>query len=160
MNTVNTSTKFSGFQLHLGQSLCIIPPIVPFALPADLQDTAKIAGDIITCLTNDVAKAHNNLLLTKITQAHHTSSARAPNPKYKQGNFVMLSTTNRQHKYKKKGEKCTAKFFFRWDGLYCITECHTEASTYTLNIPTDAYLTFHASHLKQHVANDASLFPS
>jgi len=160
MNTVNASTRFSGFQLHLGRSPRVVPPIVPSALPAELQDAAKMAGDTIMRLTNDVAEARDNLLLTKITQAHHMASARAPDPGYKKGNFVMLSTTNRRHEYKKKGEKRTAKFFPRWDGPYRITECHTEASTYTLDIPTDAYPTFHAAQLKQHVVNDPSLFPS
>ena len=160
MNTVNASTGFSGFQLHLGWSPRVVPPIIPSALPAELQDAAKTAGDTITRLTNDVAEARDNLLLTKITQAHHTASARAPDPGYKIGDFVMLSTTNRRHEYKKKGEKRTAKFFPRWDGPYRITECHTEASTYTLDIPTDAYPTFHAAQLKRHVANAPSLFPA
>ena len=36
MNTVNASTGFSGFQLHLGRSLRLIPPMVPTNLPDDL----------------------------------------------------------------------------------------------------------------------------
>jgi Chromo (CHRromatin Organisation MOdifier) domain len=90
----------------------------------------------------------------------HAASARGPDPEYKQGDFVMLSTTNRRHKYKKKGKKRTAKFFPRWDGPYRVTDCHPEASTYTLDIPTNEYPIFHSAHLKRHVANDASLFPS
>jgi hypothetical protein len=89
MNTVNASTGFSGFQLHLGRSPRVIP-----------------------------------------------------------------------RKYKKKGKKRTAKFFPRWDGPYRITKCHPEVSTYTLDIPTNAFPTFHASQLKQHYANDPTLFPS
>ena len=150
--------KFPGHSIFETWELYSV--IVPSTLPTKLQDTAKIASDILTRLTDTVAKAHDNLLLKKITQIHHTSSAHAADPRYKKGDFVMLSTTNRQHEYKKTGEKRMAKFFPRWDGLYCITDCHTEASTYTLDIPTDAYPTFHASLLKHHITNDASLFPS
>jgi hypothetical protein len=140
MNTVNASTGFSGFQLHLGRSPRIIPPIVPSALPTELQDTMKIASDILTHLTDNVAEAHNNLLLTKITQTHHTSSAcSAADPGYKKGDFIMLSTTNRRHEYKKKGEKRTAKFFPRWDGPYR-----------TLLIVTQKHPHTHLTYLQMH----------
>jgi len=111
MNTVNASTGFSGFQLHLRRSPRVIPPIVPTTLPPDLQDAAKSASDILLCLMNNVAMAHDDLLLTKITQMHHHFTLRAPDPGYKIGDFVMLSTTNRHHEYKKKGEKRTTNVY-------------------------------------------------
>jgi hypothetical protein len=160
MNTVNASTGFSGFQLHLGRSLRVIPPIVPSCLPDDLQEAGTQASKVMLRLSSDVADARDNLLLAKITQSHHTSSKRTPDPGYKENDLVMLSMTNRRREYKKKGEKCTAKFFPRWDGPYRITKCHPEASTYTLDIPTNAFPTFHATQLKRHHANDATLFPS
>ena len=72
----------------------------------------------------------------------------------------MLSTKHRRHEYKKKGEKRTAKFFPRWDGPFRVTHSHPEASTYTLDIRTNAYPLYHASELKPHLANDPTLFPS
>ena len=160
MNTVNSSTGFSGFQLHLGRSPRIIPVIVPNDLPNELRDAGETATTVIQRLKNDVAEARDNLLLTKITQAHHASARRGPDPLYKEGDLVMLSTTNRRHEYKKKGEKRSAKFFPRWDGPYRITKAHPEASTYTLDIPTNAYPVYHAALLKPHHANDDELFPS
>ena len=142
MNTVNASTGFSGFQLHLGRSPCVIPPMIPGTLPDELQDVGVTAMSIIEQLQNDVAQARDNLMLAKITQSHHASANRAPNPAFKINNLVMLSTANRRHKYKKKGEKRTTKFFPWWDGPYCVTASHPEVSMYTLDIPTNQFLTF------------------
>jgi hypothetical protein len=157
MNTVNTSMGLLGFQLHLGCSPHMMPPIVPQLLPVDLQAAGDTAVTIINGLKDDVAQAQDNLLLTKITQAFHVSATRLPDPMYKKDNLVMLSTVNRRHEYKKKGEKCSAKFFPRWDGPYCITDTHPEAS---INIKTNAYHVYHVSLLKPHHANDDKLFPS
>ena len=160
MNTVNMLRGFSGFQLHLGRLPHVMPPIVPQLLPVDLQAAGDTAITIINCLKDDVAQARDNLLLTKITQVFHVSATRPPDPMYKNDNLVMLSTVNRHHEYKKKGEKCSAKFFPRWDGPYRITDTHPEASTYTLDIKTNAYPVYHVSLLKPHHANNNKLFPS
>jgi hypothetical protein len=143
MNTVNVLTGFSGFQLHLGRSPRVMPPIVPQLLPVDLQAAGDTAVTIISCLKDNVAQAQDNLLLMKITQAFHASATHLPDPMYKKDDLVMLSTVNRRHEYKKKGEKCSAKFFPRWDGPYRITDTHPEASMYTLNIKTNTYPIYH-----------------
>jgi len=159
MNTINASTKFSGFQLHLGRSPRVIPPIIPQTLPLELLNAADTAMTTIQQLTNDVAEARDNLLLTKITQTFHANASRGTDPNYKPGDLVMLSTKHRRHEYKKKGERRTAKFFPRWDGPFRITDSHPEASTYTLDIPTNAYPLYHSSELKPHTPNDPTLFP-
>jgi hypothetical protein len=105
MNTVNASTGYTGFQLHLGRSPQIILPIIPSTLPADLADAGQTPTSVINTLANDVANAHDNLLLSKISQTHYASTARNPDPLFNIGEMVMLSTTNRRHEYKKKGEK-------------------------------------------------------
>jgi hypothetical protein len=48
MNSVNASTGFSNFQLHLEQSPRLIPPIVPAELPEDLHSAATRAEDFIS----------------------------------------------------------------------------------------------------------------
>ena len=97
MNTVNASMKFSGFQLHLGCAPHVIPPIVAMDLLAELLDASKTA---IERINNDVAEAQDNLLLTKISQSHYVDASWAPDPNYKIGNFIMLSTKHHQHEYK------------------------------------------------------------
>lgn len=129
-------------------------------MPEDLQDAAKLVTNLLHQLTNDVTKVQDNLLEAKISQAHHAKVSHGPDPHYEVNDLIMLSTTNRHHEYKRKGEKQTAKFFPRWDSPYCITHVHPEASTYTLDIPTNAYPVYHASELKTHHANDPFLFPS
>jgi len=105
MNTIDSSTKFSSFQLHLSRSPQIIPPMIPQSLPTKLLDATETATKTIETLTNDVAEVQDNLLLTKITQSHHANASRAPDPNYKVNDLVMLSTKHHHHKYKKKGDK-------------------------------------------------------
>jgi hypothetical protein len=79
---------------------------------------------------------------------------------YKKNDLVMLSMINWRHKYKKKGDKHSAKFFPRWDGPFCITDMHPKALMYTLNIKSNMYPVYHVSLLKPYHANDNELFPS
>jgi hypothetical protein len=44
-------------------------------------------------------------------QAKVANTKRAPEDIFQVGEKVMLSTKNRRNEYKKKGEKCVAKFF-------------------------------------------------
>ena len=137
-----------------------MPPIVPQSLPVDLQTAGDAATMIIDRLTNDVAQARDNLLLMKVAQAFHASTTRLLDPMYKKNNLVMLSMINQRHKYKKKGDKCSAKFFPRSDGPFRITDMHPEASMYTLNIKSNMYPMYHVSLLKPYHANNNELFPS
>jgi hypothetical protein len=135
----------------------VIP--VPEVLPTDLLGAADTPITMIQKLSDDVTEARNNLLLTKITQSHNSDAHRAPDPTYKVGDLVMLSTNHRRHEYKKKGEQRATKFFSRWDGPFRITCSHPETSSYTLYIPNNAYPVFHTTKLKTHLANDPTLFP-
>ena len=66
MNTVNASTKFSPFQLDLGRSPRLIPPITS----AVRNQVGKVeATGIIDQIAADMAKAKDNLMLAKIFQA-------------------------------------------------------------------------------------------
>jgi len=134
MNTVNASTNFTGFQLHLGCSPHVIPPLVPAELPTNLHNAAITATKTIDRLQTDVPNAHDNLLHAKIQQSHHARDACSPNPNYQVNDMVMLSTTNGNKR--KKGRMRTTKFFPHLDGPFCITDVHPEALTYTLDIHT------------------------
>jgi Chromo (CHRromatin Organisation MOdifier) domain len=109
----------------------------------------------------DVAEAKDNLLLAKIFQTHHANIHRSPEPPFQVGDKVMLSTLHRRQEFKKKGEKRAAKFFPRYDGPYNIIDEHSATSNYTLELPNNpnTYPTYHASELKNFVANDPVLFP-
>ncbi|KIM38735.1 hypothetical protein M413DRAFT_51661, partial [Hebeloma cylindrosporum] len=54
------------------------------------------------------------------------------------------------------------KFMPRFDGPYEITSVHKEASTVTVDVPTqpNAFPTYHTSQVKTFTANDALKYPS
>src|SRR6202040_2254656 len=62
MNSVNVSTGFSNFQLHLGRAPRLIPPIVPADLPESLRSAATRAEDLISRIKTDVLEAQDNLV--------------------------------------------------------------------------------------------------
>jgi hypothetical protein len=162
MNTVNASTGFSGFQLHLGRSPRLIPPMVPTDLPDNLRSAAPTAEDVISQIRTDVMEAQDNLLQAKIFQEHYANSNCADKFVYHVNDQVILSTFNRRREYHKKGDKRVAKFFPRWDGPYRVIKSHPESSSYTLELPAGRgdFPTYYASELKLHVPNDPVLFPS
>ncbi|KZP11299.1 hypothetical protein FIBSPDRAFT_756917 [Athelia psychrophila] len=109
MNTVNTSTGFSGFQLKMGRPPRVIPPLVPADLPKDLRGTSEAL--IAKTLQTDEMEAMDNLLQAKVQQAFYSNSYRGPKVVYKVRDKVILSTMNRRTLFKKKNEKRAAKFF-------------------------------------------------
>jgi hypothetical protein len=78
MNTVNKSTGFSGFQLRMGCSPHLVPPLVDQweVLANEDLDPAivKRVVDVIDRLELDVLKSKDNLLYVKIFQAHQQIS--------------------------------------------------------------------------------------
>lgn len=164
MNTVNASTGFSGFQLKLGRSPRLIPPLMPSELPPDLVNSseAAVAEAVIRQVSKDVADARDNMLAAKVAQTHSANASRGTEVTYKVGDKVMLSTYNRRRDYKRKGQKRAAKFMPRWDGPYVVEKAHAEPSNYSLVMPNSAgtFATFHASQLKAHCPNDDVLFPA
>jgi len=164
MNSVNASTGFSNFQIRLGRSPRLIPPIVPTTITDTRSnaDEAIRARDLIKNIETDVAEAKDNLIQAKVFQTHYANLNRSPDLPFNIGDKVMLSTLHRRQEYKKKGEKRAAKFFPRYDGPYNITDVHAETSNYTLELPNspNTFPTYHASELKSFLPNDSDLFPS
>jgi hypothetical protein len=62
MNSVNTSTGYSGFQLHLGCSLRLIPPISK----EPLDNNAETPTQLLERIAHDVGTAADNLLESKV----------------------------------------------------------------------------------------------
>ena len=159
MNSVNASTGFSPFQLRMGQSPRLIPPLIP-SVPNTVDEST--AQEVISQIESDVVQAKDNLLQAKIYQSYYANAHRSPEIPYAIGDRVMLSTLHRRREYKNRDEKRAAKFFPRFDGPYEIINVHTATSNYTLELPNspNTFPTYHASELKPHIANDPLLFPS
>jgi hypothetical protein len=109
MSAVNASTGFSLFELKMGQSPRVLPPLQKEEQPKDLDEEAM--QNLIAQINNDVAEAKDCLWLAKAEQAYQANKSRALDDVYEVGDKVMLSTLNRRREYKKKNEKRTAKFF-------------------------------------------------
>ena len=93
MSSVNKSTSFSPFQLQYRCSPHVLPPLIP--TPSNPSPEYANAHTIIEEVTTNVTTAHDNLMLTKITQSYQANSSHADPISYKIGNKVMLSTLNR-----------------------------------------------------------------
>jgi hypothetical protein len=163
MNTVNASIGFTPFQIRLGRSPRIIPPIIPISLsPTPPTDDVQQATDIIHQIATDTNEAKDNLLQAKVFQAHFANDHRGADELYAVGDKVMLSTLHRRQEYKKKGEHRVAKFFPRYDGPYDVIDAFPHVSAYKLELPNspNIFPTFHSSEIKRFIPNDPSLFPN
>ena len=85
------STEFSNFQIRLGQSPRIIPPIIhtKLAHSTPKEDKTIWAQSLITQLNNDITKAKDNLLQAKVFQSHFANKNRSPKIPFNIGDKVM-----------------------------------------------------------------------
>jgi hypothetical protein len=91
MNSVNASTSFSKFQIHMGHSPRAIPLLVQGVVSDDTsEDTA--ACSIIAQIENDICKAKDALLGAKIIQAFFANKSHGPEDHYVISDCVMLAT--------------------------------------------------------------------
>lgn len=162
MNTLNASTGYSGFQLKMGCSPCIVLPLIPAALAPGCPQEDINAACVIDKLLDDTAEAKDNLLQAKVAQASYANKGCKSDFDIVVGNRVMLSTFHHCRDYKNGDKNCMAKFMPRYDRLYIVTHCNPSLSSYTLDIPHSPakFNTFHISELCAFVANDPDLFPS
>ena len=158
MNAINSSTGFSPFQIHIGRSPQILPPLAQH----DSSLESVEAHTFLSNLQQNVWEAQDNLLMAKISQASTANTHCSPSPSFWVSDCVMLATKNRCRDYIQKNDKHVAKFMPRFNGPYTILEAHPQSSTYTLDLPNspNIYPTFHASQLRPFIPNDPNLFPS
>lgn len=158
MNTINTSTGFSPFQLKTGHSPRVVPPIVTQAVSKDDQE----AISALERLQTDILEAKDNLTCAKISQAHQANKTRNPDLHFAVGDMVLLTTVHRRKEYMQAKDGRVAKFMPRFDGPYKILRAYPDTSSYTLELPPTSkqFPTFHSSQLQPFVANDDNLFPS
>jgi len=109
MNMINKSTGFSSFQLRMGRSPRIIPPLVERE-SSDTTPEAQHAYELIRKLEQISMEAQDNLLHAKISQAAQAKKSQTLTFPFSVGGRVRLSTLHRRHEFQGSGEKRVAKF--------------------------------------------------
>jgi hypothetical protein len=159
MYTINASTGFSPFQLRMGRSPHVIPPLVQ-GKDGTLEDIR--ASQVIEHLTLDIKEAQDNMLRAKLVQSLAANEHCTDDFLFEKGKRVVLSTLHHCREYRSKDEKRIAKFMPRYDGPYTMTDTAPEISTVTIELPNNPQMfpTFHTSQVLPFVENDPMLFPS
>ncbi|KAG2063122.1 hypothetical protein BDR04DRAFT_964465, partial [Suillus decipiens] len=112
MSTLNASTGYTNFHLHLGRSPRLIPPLTNENIQSTCRDfPTEVANalEAIVALKTDIADAHDALLASKINQAHHANTHRSFEPTLAVGDLVYLSTAHRRREYLNGNNKRVAK---------------------------------------------------
>jgi hypothetical protein len=111
INTVNVFTGFLPFQLQMGHSPHLIPPILNVELPLMKRDLNTChAMTMLEHITFYVTEAKDHLLTVKVSQAHFVNQHRAEEVVYAVGDKVMLSTEHHCCKYMQAYSGRVAKF--------------------------------------------------
>ncbi|KIK90908.1 hypothetical protein PAXRUDRAFT_73034, partial [Paxillus rubicundulus Ve08.2h10] len=92
MNTINSSTGFSPFQLHIGHSPHLIPPISSTPSNGEVDNDDERARKLIARLELDVMEAQDNLVAAKASQSYHANKHRSSDLQLQVNDRVMLST--------------------------------------------------------------------
>lgn len=94
MDSVDVSAEFSPFQFHIG---CSPHRLLYLSEQADdMADTFE-ATLLLSCIELDKLEAQDNLMAAKAQQAQAVIRCHVPDPKFKVGDGVMLSTENHCH---------------------------------------------------------------
>jgi hypothetical protein len=144
---------FSPFQLRMGCSPCIIPPLTMSPPPGDLPDDVHLSNtvDLINALALDTMQAQDNLLAAKVAQAEFMNHHHTDNVVFTKYKHVLLSTKHHHCKYMHANSHCITKFMPHFDGPFEIACAHPETLSYMLLLPNkpNRFLTFHSSLLRK-----------
>jgi hypothetical protein len=158
MNSINASTGLSMFNIKMGRTPRVIPPLIK-----DNNKNQKLEPpEAFLARIRDIElQAKDSLTAAKVQQAFQADKNRSPSEIYEVGDLVMLTTLHRHNNFKKAGENRAAKFFPRYDGPYEVIKAHPESSYYTLDMPNqpNTFPSFHVDVLKRYHSNDPELFP-
>ncbi|KAG1785105.1 uncharacterized protein HD556DRAFT_1215873, partial [Suillus plorans] len=108
MNTVNASSGYSPFQLHLGRVPRMLPPLIDCS-PTKEEPEDVHALSLLKRLEMDVMNAQDNLLAAKAAQATSVNKSHSPELSLKISDKVLLATKHRRREYIQKNDKHITK---------------------------------------------------
>jgi flavin-binding protein dodecin len=109
INSVNVSMGFSGFQICMGQSPQIIPPLVLGTVTKETSETCA-AHSIISQIEADIAEAKDTLIGVKVMQAFFANKNRGCEDAYCVNDRVMLATSHCRREFKASNKSRVANF--------------------------------------------------
>ena len=159
INTINSSTRFTPFQLQFRKSPCILPPIL--LPPPENSPALTSTHDHMQHMLPLELEAKDNLLTTKIRQANVQNSHCCPEFPFCTRQYVVLSIANRRYEYKSNDSKRVAKFMPQFDGPYTIISTNKHHSTVMLDLlnTPNTFPVFHISKICPFLKNNNKLFP-
>jgi hypothetical protein len=166
MNTINISMGVSPFILKTGCSPHLLPPLISPLTDGDIdvgnEDVAcALATEFIENMDCITLAAKDNLMATKVTQAHFANKGRKEDPHYNVGDKVLLAMAHRCREYMQAKDGRVAKFMLRYNGPYEIIKVFPNDSTYCLQLPASlkVHPNFHVSQLHPFVTNNDNEYP-
>ncbi|KAJ3991476.1 hypothetical protein F5050DRAFT_1581338 [Lentinula boryana] len=100
MNSINSSTGLSMFQLCYGCSPRVIPPLLPSVNEQKGPDSdSKEAAAFLDRLALVEKEARDNLYCAKVLQCYHADKSCGPCEIFEVGDLVLLSTLHRRQAY-------------------------------------------------------------
>lgn len=151
--SVSATTGFAPFELNYGYLPRMMKGFSTDSKYAGVREFAQQAR-------TNLSMAHDAIIESRVNQTYQANKRRKEDPaQFQTGTLVYLSTQNLSLP-KGRARKLLPKYI----GPYKITDCHRETSSYMLELPQALkeqriHLTFHASLLRKHEANNDVLFP-
>lgn len=122
---MNASTGKCPYELVIGFCPCLLPAIFPVDLNASNMPSPS---EFIRQLEHNLTDSQDNLLAAKPHQATQTNKHHHTEDIYTVGELVLVNTCDRQHLYKVKGWKRSAKLMPHCSGPYEVLEAFPELS--------------------------------
>jgi hypothetical protein len=121
--SISESTGFAPFELDGAY----MPRMI-----RQLPESNTALPGVRTFTQQNLAAAHNAIIVSRVVQRHYSNACRCQEPTIKKGDLVYLSTKNLSLP---KGR--ASKLMPKYVGPYKVLQAYPETSNYTLELPSE-----------------------